>query len=265
MKKFLLFLLLTNFVFIRYAYSLEKSYDVEGLQPLAPYGIFSTFSTDSLKKGKAGIALGAGMAVDSDYYRFTGQFGYGITERLEVNVTVPYVLDWQGYADGFEDMAFGLKYRFLEEGKYVPSLALLVSGSLHTGRSEFSTAGSIGGGIILSKRIGPVTTHANLLYFRPGSGPLTEEITFAAGLDFAAAHNFKILTELYGQKSFSGSWNRLELRLGYRFLTAENFYTTVGAGTDLKNRNPEYRLFLSFSYLFPKERRDIKKIYEQEE
>ena len=110
-----------------------------------------------------------------------------------------------------------------------------------------------------------MTGHANLLYFRPGSGPLTEEITFAAGLDFAAANNFKILTELYGQKSYSGSWNRLELRLGYRFLVTENLYTTVGAGTDLKNRNPEFRLFLSFSYLFPQERKEIKKIYEQEE
>jgi len=265
MKKILLFLFLANFVFIRHAYSLEKNYDVLSVQPVAPYGIFSTFSAESLKKGKAAIALGAGMAVDSDYYRFTGQIGYGITDRLELDVTVPYVLAWQESIDGFQDIPLSLKYRFLDEGKYLPSLALLVGGSLHTGRSEFSTAGSIGGGIIISKRIGPMTGHANLLYFRPGSGPLTEEITFAAGLDFAAANNFKILTELYGQKSYSGSWNRLELRLGYRFLTAENLYTTVGAGTDFKNRNPEYRLFLSFSYLFPHERKEIKKIYEQEE
>jgi len=141
MKKFLLFLFLANFVFIRHAYSLEKNYDMEGLQPLAPYGVFSTFSADSLKKGNAAIALGAGMAVDSDYYRFTGQIGYGITDRLEFDVTVPYVLDWQGSVDGFQDISLGLKYRFLDEGKYGPSLALLVSGSLHTGRSEFSTAG----------------------------------------------------------------------------------------------------------------------------
>ncbi len=216
MKKYLFFFFLANFVFIRYAYSLESNYDVEGLKPLAPYGVFSTFSAESLKKGKAGVALAAGISLDPDYYRFTGQFGYGITDNLEVDVTVPYVLDWNGSVNGPGDIALGLKYRFLDEGKYVPSLALLVSGSLHTGRSEFSTAGSIGGGIIITKRVGPVTAHANLLYFRPGSGPLTEEITFATGLDFAASNNFKILAELYGQKSYAGKVNRLELRFGYR-------------------------------------------------
>jgi len=265
MRKNLLLLFLASFAFVHSAYCLDTNYDVLGVQPVAPYGIFSTFSTDSLKQGKVAIALGAGKAVDTDYWRFTGQIGYGITDRLEFDVTVPYVLAWQDSVDGFQDIPLSLKYRFLDEGKYGPSIALLVGGSLHTGRSEFSTAGSIGGGIIVSKRIGPVTGHANLLYFRPGSGPLTEEITLAAGLDFAASNNFKIMTELYGQKSYSGSWNRLELRLGYRFITAENLYTTVGAGTDLANGNPAFRLFLSFSYLFPQERKDIKKIYEQEE
>lgn len=265
MKKYLFFFFLANFVFIRYAYSLEHNYDVEGLKPLAPYGVFSTFSAESLQKGKAGVALGAGLSLAPDSYRFTGQFGYGITDNLEVDVTVPYVSDWNGSVDGPGDIALGLKYRFLDEGKYAPSLAILVSGSLHTGRSEFSTAGSIGGGIIITKRVGPVTAHANLLYFRPGSGPLTEEITFATGLDFAAANNFKILAELYGQKSYSGKVNRLELRFGYRFLTTESLYTTIGAGTDLKNRSPEFRLFLSFSYLFPSDERKIKKIIEQED
>jgi len=265
MKKILFFFFLVNLVLIRHAHSLEKNYDVLGIQPVAPYGIFSTFSADSLEKGKAAIALGAGKAVDTDYWRFTGQIGYGITDRLEFDITVPYVLAYQDSTDGLQDIPLSLRYRFLDEGTYCPSLALIVGGSLHTGRSEFSTAGSIGGGIIVSKRIGPVTGHANLLYFRPGSGPLTEEITLAAGLDFAASNNFKILTELYGQKSYSGSWNRLELRLGYRFFTAENLYTTVGAGTDMKNRNPEFRLFLSLSYLFPQERKEIKKIYEEEE
>jgi len=84
------------------------------------YGIFSTFSTDSLKKGKAAIAL-------EQVWRWTltttvhRPIGYGITDRLELDVTVPYVLAWQDSIDGFQDIPLSLKYRFLDEEKYLPS------------------------------------------------------------------------------------------------------------------------------------------------
>lgn len=261
MKKVLFFLFLTNIVAAGHAYG----FDLKGLQPLAPYGVFSTFGADSLPKGKSGIAIGFERSRQPDYYRITNQFGHGITDTIEVDITIPYVMKWQDSTDGFEDMAVGIKHRFFDEGKYGPSVAYLISVSLHSGRDEFSTNGSIGGGLIVTKRVGPVTGHANLLYSRPGTGKFRDDITFAVGLDFSAAHNFKILAELYGKKSYSGKVDRLEARFGYRILTAENLYTTIGAGFDFKNRNPEYRLLLSLSYLFPPERKMIKKIFEQEE
>jgi hypothetical protein len=261
MKKVLFFLFLPSMLAAGNAFS----FDLKGLQPLAPYGVFSTFSADSLPKGKSGIALGIERSRQPDYYRITNQFGYGITDNIEVAVTIPYVLRWQDSADGFEDMAVGVKHRFFDEGRYGPSVAYLISLSLHSGRDEFSTKGSIGGGIIVTKRVGPVTGHVNLLYSRPGTGKFRDDITFAAGIDFSAAHNFKILAELYGKKSYSGKVDRAEARFGYRFLTAENLYTTVGAGFDFKNRSPEYRLILSVAYLFPPEKKMIKKIYEEEE
>jgi hypothetical protein len=162
-------------------------------------------------------------------------------------------------------MSIGIKHRFFDEGKYGPSVAYLISASLDSGKNDFSTEGSIGGGIIVSKRVGPVTGHVNLLYFRPGTSRFKDDITFAAGLDFSAAHSFKILAELYGKKSYSGKVDRLEARFGYRLVTAENLFTTIGAGFDFKNRSPEYRLLLSLTYLFPPELKKIKRIYEQEE
>lgn len=262
MKKYLFPLFLSYFVFIQHAYG----FDIEGLMPLAPYGVFSTFSAESLNQGKTGIAFGFETSRHPDFYRFTNQFAHGITDAIELDMTIPYITDYQHSTDGFEDIAIGLKHRFFDEGKYGPSVAYIVSGSLPTGKSEFSTGGSFGGGIIVSKRVGPVTGHANLLYFRPGSSSLKDDITFAAGIDFSAAHNFKILGELYGTKSYySGKVDRLEWRFGYRILTAENLFTTIGAGFDTKNRTPEFRLILSLTYLFPKEEKKIKKIIEQEE
>lgn len=261
MKKYLFFFFLSYSVLIHHAYG----FDLKGLQPLAPYGVFSTFSAESLSQGKTGISLGIEKSRHPDFYRFTNQFAHGVTDNIELDITIPYITKWNDSIDGFEDIAIGLKHRFFNEGKYGPSIAYIVSVSLHSGRTEFSTEGSIGGGIIISKRVGPVTGHVNLLYARPGSGQFRDDITFATGLDFSAAHNFKILGELYAKKSYAGKVDRLEWRFGYRILTAENLFTTIGAGFDTKNRTPEYRLILSLTYLFPSEEKKIKKIFEQEE
>lgn len=261
MKRYLFLVFVASLFLINNSYAFE----VEGIRPLAPFGVFSTFSAESLGKGRAGVAIGFERSKHPDFYRFTNQFAYGITDRIELDITVPYVLSWQNSVDGFEDIAFGLKHRFFDEGKYGPSLAYIVSASVHSGREEFSTEGSIGGGLIVSKRLGPVTGHANVLYFRPGNGKFKDDITFAAGLDFSAAHNFKILGELYGKKSYAGKIDRLELRFGYRIQTTEHIFTTIGAGFDIKNRSPEYRLMLSLTYILPGEEKKIKKIIEQEE
>ncbi|HWR59946.1 MAG TPA: hypothetical protein VN328_13755 [Thermodesulfovibrionales bacterium] len=261
MIRYLFLFFLANLLLIQCAFG----FDVAGIRPLAPFGVFSTFGAESLGKGRSGIAIGIEKSKDPDYYRFMNQFAYGITDNIEVDITVPYVVDWQSTTDGFEDIAFGVKHRFFDEGKYGPSIAYIISVSVHSGRPEFSTQGSIGGGLILSKRVGPITGHVNVLYFRPGTSKFTDDITFAAGLDFAASHNFKILGEVYGKKSYAGKVDRLELRLGYRILTTEHLFTTIGAGYDVKSRAPEYRLMLSVSYLLSGETKKIKKIFEQEE
>lgn len=261
MKKYLFLFVLINLLLIGHAYG----FDVKGIQPLAPFGVFSTFSAESLPQGRSGVALGFERSRHPDYYRFTNQFAYGITNNIELDITVPYVLSWQDSTDGFEDTAFGLKHRFFEEGKYGPSIAYVLSVAIHSGREEFSTEGSIGGGLIVSKRVGPVTGHANVLYFRPGSGKFKDNIAFAAGLDFSASHNFKLLGEIYATKSYAGKIDRAELRFGYRIRTTENFFTTLGIGFDVKNRAPEYRLMLSLTYLFPHKEKKIKKVIEQEE
>lgn len=261
MKRYLFLCLLINLAFVQYAYS----FDLKGLQPLAPYGVFSTFSADSLKAATAGISLGIEKSTHPDFYRITNQFAFGITDKIELELTSPYIVSWKGSTNGFEDVAIGLKHRVLDESKFAPALAYIITASLPYGRDEFSTEGSWGGGIILSKRVGPVAGHVNLLYSRPGTGSFRDDITFATGIDFNAANNFKFLAELYGKKSYAGKVDRLELRFGYRVQAAENLFTTLGAGFDIKNRTPEYRLMLSLSYIFPKEKKTIKKIIEEEE
>ncbi|HET6515882.1 MAG TPA: hypothetical protein VFG09_12030 [Thermodesulfovibrionales bacterium] len=259
MKKYIFFFLLAVPLFTDYAHGL----DLKGPQPLPPYGVFSTFSADSLKQGKAGMALGFEKSERPGFYRYTGQFGYGILDSLELDVSIPYYDGGNDYPiNGFEDTSLALRYRFFDEGKYGPSVAVVATGSLPTGKDEISTEGSIGGGLAVSKKVGPFYGHANLFYSKPFTERFKDDLTFAAGIDFSASHSFRILGELYGKKSYSGRLDRLEARFGYRLFTSDDILTTIGVGFDLKNRSPVYRILLSLTYLFNVEKQKIKKVYD---
>jgi hypothetical protein len=239
-------------------------FEIKGLQPVDPYGIFSTFSADSLPKGKAAFSAGTELSIDPDFYRFIFKTAYGLTDNIELNMTVPYVFG-SDYVDGFEDFALGYKHRFFDEGKYGPSLAYVLSASLPSGRNKLSTEGRYGLGFIISKRVGPVNGHLNLFYAKPGKGKLEEEISFLAGMDFAAAHNFKLLAELLVMKSHvSTKIDSIEGRFGYRIKTTDFIYTTLGAGFDFKNRNPETRVMFILTFLSPTEKKKIERIFEEE-
>ncbi|MDI6891150.1 MAG: hypothetical protein QMC83_09500 [Thermodesulfovibrionales bacterium] len=240
-------------------------FDITGLQPTPPYGVFSTFSAESLPKGKVAFSTDAEILIEPDFYRFFFKTAYGITDAVEFNMTIPYIHKWADSVDGFEDIALGLKHRFFDEGKYGLSIAYILNASIPSGRDEFSTDGRFGGGLIVSKRVGPVKGHINFFYEEPGKGSLDEEIILGAGLDFAAAHNVKILAELYSKKSHdSKEFDSLEGRVGYRIKTTDLIYTTLGAGFDLKNRGPEYRIMFSVTFLLPSEKKTIKRVYEEE-
>jgi len=260
MKKWLSLLVL----FLLFLHGNAYGFDIKGLQPVDPYGIFSTFSAESLPKGKAAFSGGAEMSVDPDFYRFVFKSAFGISDKVELGLTIPYVLS-NDSSDGFEDTSLGLKHRFFDEGKYGPSLAYILNVSLPNGRDQLSTDGSYGAGLVVSKRVGPVNGHLNFFYNKPGNEDLDEEIIFTAGFDFAAASNFKLLGELFCRKSYySNKIDSVEGRFGYRIKTTDFIYTTFGAGFDFKNRNPETRILFTVTFLTPQEKKKIQKIYEEE-
>ncbi|MBI3378277.1 MAG: hypothetical protein HY035_07755 [Nitrospirae bacterium] len=262
MKKYIFLLFFFSCtLFTGHAYG----FDIKGLQPVAPYGVFSTFSADSLKKGQYAVGAGVEKSVEPDFFRYLFQYAHGINDRIEFTATVPYVDRWNDVKSGFEDIALGVKHRFIDETKYAPSVAYMVNASIPSGKEVFSTDGRAGAGLIASKRVGPVSGHANIFYEKVGSSKLEDEVSFSAGFDFSAAHDVKLLAEIYGRKShYSAALDDLEGRFGYRFMTTDYLYTTIGVGVDLKNRSPEYRFMLSITAVLPAEKKTIKKVYEEE-
>jgi hypothetical protein len=243
----------------------SPGFDITGLQPTSPYGVFSTFSAESPPKGKFSLSADAEILFEPDFYRFLFKTAYGVTDNIEFNVTIPYIYKWADRIDGFEDIAIGFKHRFIDESKFGPSLAYILNASVPSGRDQFSTDGCFGGGFVVTKRVGPVKGHFNAFYEKPGKGSLDDEVILAVGLDFAAAHNMKLLAELYSKKGFdSNKFDSTELRVGYRVRASDILYTTVGAAFDIETNDPEYRLLFSVSFLLPPEKKVIKKLYEEE-
>jgi hypothetical protein len=235
--------------------------DRAGVQPVAPYGVFSTLSARSVEGGQAAIGFVLEKTGGPDVYRYSSVVAMGLTDRIELGVTLPYV---DSSEDGMEDISVSFKHRVFEEGMYGPSVSYLVIGGLNTGTEDYSTDGYIGGGLAVSKRVGPVNGHANILYAVPGNGDLEDNVRFSVGMDFAAAHNFKILGEVYAEKSFfSDSMDRFESRFGYRFNYGEGLFSTLGVGFGMNDRMPDYRVLFSVSVHFPQIERPIERVYEE--
>jgi hypothetical protein len=144
-------------------------------------------------------------------------------------------------------------------------LAYLLEASIPVGDNALTSDGSVGAGLIVSKRVGPFNGHVNLLYKRPGASRLKDEISMLGGIEFSAAHNFKILTEIIVKKShFAHEKKEIEARFGYRIKTTDYIYTTFGAGMGINNRSPEYRFLLSVNFTTPYKKKKIKKFIEEE-
>ncbi|MEW6738737.1 MAG: hypothetical protein ACOYU2_03300 [Nitrospirota bacterium] len=240
------------------------AFDVKGLQPLPPYGVFSTFSAESLKQNKVGFGLSVEKSYDPNFYRTVFNLAYGIHDKFEMNITLPYVTEWENRVDGFEDVSFGIKHRVMDEGKYEPAIAYVLTVSPPSGKDEFTTEGRVGGGLLLTKKVGPFKGHFNALYSKPDKYGLKDEYSVNLGAELAVTHDSKVLAEVVGRKNyFKNKIDMLEWRLGYRIATTEYLYTTIGVGFDIKNRTPDYRLMFSVSVILPPEKKRIQRIYEE--
>jgi hypothetical protein len=236
--------------------------DILGIQPAPPYGIFSTLSADSPGERQVALAFSFEKTGEPDIFRYSSSIEIGIRNTISAGLTLPY---FDNENDGLEDIAFSIKHRFYGGNRHGLSLAYLITAAIDSGSGEHSAGGHVGAGLIASKRVGPFNGHVNFIYSVPGESDFEEEIRFSAGVDFSAAHDFNVLGEIYGRKSFfSDDTDQLEVRIGYRLLAGEGFYTTLGVGFGLDDREPEYRVMASLSLLLPRIEGPIERVLEEE-
>ncbi|MBF0342660.1 MAG: hypothetical protein HQL06_00365 [Nitrospirae bacterium] len=260
MKKFVIIsFLLLGVLVSAHAYG----FDIKGLKPTQPNGVFSSFSTATNGPGIFSNEVELEECIDPTFYRITTSIAYGIDDNRELLATVPFRLKRE--QNGFEDVSVGLKHRFVEERGLLPSLALLMTVSPPSDGSDVTTNGRYGGGLIASKKIGPFMAHINAFYFSPFDKTLKSEWDMLLGTELSAANNINILAELSIRKShFSNRFDFMEGRLGYRYRPLKYLYTTLGAGYEFRSRTPELRFLLSITFVYPYKEPEIKRLYEEE-
>lgn len=256
------FLIFTLFLLIFPCYAFDR----KGFAPTSPFSVFSTFSAESPKQNQLAIDLGFDFSREPDIKRLNLNLSYGLIDNVEILTGLPYIFKYSNsfHERGFEDINFGIKHRFIEESTYFPSLAYLIYVAGEIGNEKFSTGGGWGGGFLLTKKVGPVKAHGNLLYFKPSNNDLRETWNLNLGTELMVSYNSKMLFELIGRKAIDkNKIDLIEWRIGYRIKVSEHSYTTLGAGFDIKNRNPDMRVLFSISFILPKEKVVIKRITEE--
>jgi hypothetical protein len=232
--------------------------DLSGLQPPAPYGVFSSMSAQSPEKGKAALGFSYEASLQDSFSRIGSNIAFGLSDRFEVSMSA------SNQRSDFEDIAVGLKHRFIDKSPRGPSLAFLITSSLDTGRGALGTGGKFGGGLIISEKVGPVYAHFNIFYAVPGHSRFRGEFRSSAGIVFSAAHNVWLLSEAYVKSShFSKQIDQFETRFGYRTLVSENIYANLGLGIDFKQDPTDYKVLASLAFQYPWKDRKIKRIYEE--
>ena len=135
--------------------------DMSGYQPPAPFRVFSTASADTPEQMQSAVSFTFEKVGTPDFKRYSTQLAMGITNSIEFGINIPYVDD--SVEEGIEDITFSIKHRFFDEGKYGPSAAYILTGAKSSNNEQYSTKGGYGGGLIASKRLGPMQVLLNVL------------------------------------------------------------------------------------------------------
>ena len=116
--------------------------------------------------------------------------GYGLTERLQLSLQVPYTWyeadksDFNG--SGIDDVSFGLGYRFLDESGWRPALSVVgyaVAPTAERNEGLGTNEWSAGLALAASKTIvGPLSAFASAGYQYNGRGAAQVEDQFISGL-----------------------------------------------------------------------------------
>jgi peptidoglycan-associated lipoprotein len=190
------------------------------------------------------------------------QLGYGITERIQLSLQVPYTwyeADKSNFdGNGVDDLSFGLSYRFLDEAGWRPALAVVGYGVAPTAERKEglgTNEWSFGAALTASKTIvGPLSAFASAGYQYNGRGAAKVEDQFVSGLglEYAITPHISLVAEGTANTNWRDDQDRhsdwiagmnggVRLRFG-------NFVISLAGRKGFTNDAPDWGAFALVSY-----------------
>jgi peptidoglycan-associated lipoprotein len=190
------------------------------------------------------------------------QLGYGITDRIQLSLQVPYTwyeADGANFdGNGIDDISFGLSYRFLDESGWRPALSVLgyaVAPTAERKEGLGTNEWSLGGALTASKTIvGPLSAFATAGYQYNGRGSAKVEDQFISGLglEYVITPHISVVTEGTANTNWRSDDNRHSdwiagMNAGVR-LRFGNFLISLAGRKGFSSDAPDWGAFVLVSY-----------------
>lgn len=194
-------------------------------------------------------------------YNLSFVLKYGLIKNSDLGIEIPYkFIDFIESANvgGIGDIKFTTKYRFLDEIKNLPVLALSLSIKTKTGNKEKSLgSGELDYGLngIVTKEIGKFTTHLNLGYTFVGE-PEGEEVndifSYGLAMEYPLNESLNIVGEVTGETTLDGDFNGNPCSglLGLNYALSEMIAFDFGVGFEISDASPDYRIITGLTLGF---------------
>ncbi len=240
---------------------LVKINDVQAGRP------FATEDAGVAGKGIFQLELGREYADQSnDDNEFFFQFVpiYGLTERLELSVELPYkfvpVSEGEDIS-GVEDAILALKTLIVEEGERIPALLLKTvvkfdNGDQNNGLGSGDT--DLGFVAVATKGIDGLTLHSNIGYTLTGKDfdpAFRNYILYGIAGEYVLTEKANLMAEIYGESNSHfhiGAFKHhdLQMLLGLTYQLPEMFVIDSGLKIGLLENSPDFGFTLGVSINF---------------
>ena len=191
--------------------------------------------------------------------------GFGIGDRVEFDVELPFVLGQQegeGWAEGIGDVRLTSKVLLYPERGPLPGFAVQAYFKLDTGKaSEGLGTGEREAGFfgIVSKQIGDFSLHGMLGLDFSASGPSRghQDVIYGVAVDYEVGklggRSFHLVSEVFGNTNINPaiSFNPATWLFGATYEISEAWTLDCGVAVGLADSDPDLNTTVGATFLFP--------------
>ena len=222
----------------------------------------STDDAWTVEKGKFQLETGLDVTRQGSHdkeYSPSLTLTYGLLDRMDLGIGSAYLFVHPEEGDnenGFGDTSLKVKYRLVNEKKWLPALAISGKLKLPTA-SDKKALGSgeadFGLNVISTKNLTKrLVLHANLGYTLIGENGANNDMSYALGSQFVLKDKWALVGEIVGTNNLDGTKgdDPLSTLFGTYYILTEQVILDAGVEIGMNKAAPDYRLTAGLTFLF---------------